>query len=476
MDQTPAFHPLDYVSMVRRRIWWLVVPIGLAILVGIALTSYLPREYRSTATLGISLPEMGGQVVSDSQRMASQERTRNINQVLLSPVVLERVAKDEALLGESSIDAAVQRIARSVDVRLPLPEGGSGGSVEIFYVDYASESPQEAQRVANRLVEVFVEESTRKRTVRAEQTSEFIAEQVRNSEDRLQEIEARLTAAKESFMGSLPEQTQSNVALVESLGRTLDSTAIQLQSEQDRLSMIEAKLDAYRPPPAPDGGPAEPDIAPVDPRVVDLERQLAQLLTIYTPQHAEARRVQRELDMARAQAEAVPATSGARRVPVASTDPNFERLADEELRSQQRVAELQRTMESIRQQTADYRARVDSAPRVQQQIAGLERAYELEKSEYAELTARHRDAQLAESVERSQGGEHFTIIARAALPSTPASPNVPRLMIITVLLGVCLGGTLALGREYLDRSIHDARNLSDLDVPVLGEIPRISQV
>jgi capsular polysaccharide biosynthesis protein len=47
-------------------------------------------------------------------------------------------------------------------------------------------------------------------------------------------------------------------------------------------------------------------------------------------------------------------------------------------------------------------------------------------------------------------------------------------MLMTVAAGLCLGGALALGREYLDRSIHDARALNDLDLPVLGEIPRIA--
>jgi polysaccharide chain length determinant protein (PEP-CTERM system associated) len=477
MDQTPAFHPLDYVSVVRRRIWWLVVPIALAVVVGLALTMYLPREYRSTATLGISLPEMGGQVVSDSQRLSPHERTRNINQVLLSPTVLERVAQDEAADSQTPLDAAIQRIAAGVDVRLP-PDGGSGGSVEVIYVDYAAAAPDVAQRVANRLAEVFVEESSRKRTVRAEQTSDFIASQLQQSEDRLQEVEARLTAAKESFMGSLPEQTSSNLSMVESLGRQLDSTVIQLQSEQDRLSMIESKLESYRPPAAPDGEPSAPTTAPTppDPQVAELERRLTGLLTKYTDAHAEVRSVRRELETAKAQVAATSITPGTRRAPTAAVDQTYERLVEDELRSQQRIAELQRTVETTRQQTAELRGRVDSAPRVQQQIAGLVREYELEKDLFAELTSRMHDAQMAENVERGQGGEQFTIIARAALPQSPSSPNVPRLMIVTVLLGICLGGALALGREYFDRSIHDARTLSDLDVPVLGEIPRISQV
>ena len=110
------------------------------------------------------------------------------------------------------------------------------------------------------------------------------------------------------------------------------------------------------------------------------------------------------------------------------------------------------------------------------QVATLEREYQLAQQEYAALTAKLRDAEISEQVERSRGGESFAILARAALPTAPAFPNIPRLMIITVLLGICAGGALALGREYLDRSIHDTRALNDLELPVLGEIPRISHV
>jgi capsular polysaccharide biosynthesis protein len=37
-----------------------------------------------------------------------------------------------------------------------------------------------------------------------------------------------------------------------------------------------------------------------------------------------------------------------------------------------------------------------------------------------------------------------------------------------------LGGALVVGRELMDRSVHDARALqSEFEVPVLGEIPKI---
>ena len=49
------------------------------------------------------------------------------------------------------------------------------------------------------------------------------------------------------------------------------------------------------------------------------------------------------------------------------------------------------------------------------------------------------------------------------------------LLLLTALgLGLALGGASAFGREFLDRSIRDARKLQDeFEVPVLAEIPRI---
>jgi capsular polysaccharide biosynthesis protein len=83
---------------------------------------------------------------------------------------------------------------------------------------------------------------------------------------------------------------------------------------------------------------------------------------------------------------------------------------------------------------------------------------------------------MSENLVRNRGSEEFVVLARAPLPTTPATPNTQRVMLVTMLLGICLGGALALGREYLDRAIHDARSLSDLELPVLGEIPRIGSV
>src|SRR5262245_58192991 len=130
MENAPAFHPLDYISVLRRRMWWLIGPIVVAAIVGAGLFAYLPREYTSTVTVGVSLPAMTGPL-SDSQRVTPEERTRSINQLLLSPAVLERIVRDEKMDNHTPVAAAVQGLSSRIKIRMPPPDPNlPPGSVE----------------------------------------------------------------------------------------------------------------------------------------------------------------------------------------------------------------------------------------------------------------------------------------------------------------------------------------------------------
>jgi polysaccharide chain length determinant protein (PEP-CTERM system associated) len=479
MENTPAFHPLDHIAVLRRRMWWLIVPAVAAIALGAGVITILPRTYSATATLGISLPTMNGQVVSEAQRLSPAERVRNFNQVLLSPVVLERVARAEGLDKTMPIANAVAMIGGSAKVTLPSPDPNVPQyNVELFYLNFDASNPSLAARVANRLAEVFVDESSMKKTVRAEETSAFIEQELKSSQKRLAELEGQLRVEKEGFMGSLPEQTQSNVAQMTAAQQQLAATSNALRGEQERLAWIERDISGTKPTVTDPASPGRPVVAlsPKTVRVLEIEKELAAKQAIYTDNYPDVVDLKELLRKARADAAAEVTLPESEREAQMRTDPGYTALVKEREQTKLAIANLQRQQQAYNDQIARYSSRVDTAPRVEQALAGLQRETDLERQKYTLLTQKLNDAQITERVEQNRGSEHFTIVARAAEPETPASPNVPRLMIMVVLLGLCLGGALAMGREYLDRSIHDARALNDLELPVLGEIPRISHV
>lgn len=478
MDNT-SFHPLDYVSVLRRRMWWFITPVALAVVVAAALVAWLPREYKSAATLGVSLPSMSPELLDQAVRVAPEDRVRNLTQTVYSPSVLERVVREERFDAQMPLKDAVALVRSRIEVAMVRPEPGQPAGFDQFTLAYRDAAPETAQRVANRLADVFVQESSRRREVRAEETSAFIGRQLEASQQRLSVLEAQLRTAKEAYMGALPEQTQANVAMVTGLQQQLETTRNAIRGEQDRLSVIERQIAAMKAGAAQETAVAGsvPAVAtPAAVRVVQIERELEVARGNYTDKHPEIVRLRDELAAARAAVAAEQARPETERLATLRVDPTYRALLSDAEQARLRIAQLRRQETQIGAQIAMYRARVDSAPRVEQQMATLQREYDLEKQQYGELTARKRTAEIAENVERSRGSEQFTVLARAPFPTEPDNPKPVRLWTVVLLAGLVLGGGLALGREYLDRSIHDARALNDLDLPVLGEIPRIGHL
>jgi len=283
---------------------------------------------------------------------------------------------------------------------------------------------------------------------------------------------------KEAFMGRLPEQTNSNLAMVSAMQRQLESNATSMRGEQDRLSMIERQIEgmqqgADETAAATRGTPAEA----AQSRVQALRRELGDAQLTFTAKHPEVVRLKEELATAEQAAAAERTPPAADRVAILNANPEYRQLLKDRETTKLRVAEMQRQQAAISDQIAQYQTRVEGAPRVEQQLVSLQRAYDLERSTYSDLSGKKQTALLSEEMQRKQGGEQFAVLVPAGLPLEPFKPKPVRVMLMAMVAGFVLGGIFAFGREYLDRSVHDARGLrNEFELPVLAEIPRIEPV
>jgi succinoglycan biosynthesis transport protein ExoP len=480
MEETHV-HALDYLSVLRRRKWWLVAPIVASIGVGAALVRYLPKQYKSSATLAVVAAGVTPNMVGPSVPFDNEERLRAVSQQLLSSAVLTRVAREDGLSTRPD-EALIGRLRSSVTISVPDPVATTNEPrrLDTFIVSYTDEDPARAQRVANGLAAAFVDENSRTREQRAEHTASFIGTQLSASQARLAELESRLRQAKESHIGLLPEQTQTNLQALAGLRLQMDANATALRGEQDRLSLIEQQLDAMAkggPDPVTvprPGTPAGEVALGPEARVIALEHELAAARLSYTERHPEVVQLQAELATARKDAAAEHLRPASDRLAQVQIEPAYRQLANDREVSRLRIRELEHGAADARRQIAVYQSRVESAPMVEAELASVQREYDLEKQQYADLSAKLRAADIAENVERNRTGEQFSVLYTAAYPTEPSKPIPLRVMLLAIACGMCLGGALMLGREYLDRSVHDVRELRDeLDLSVLGEVNRI---
>ena len=91
--ESQSFHPLDYVSVVNRRKWWLIVPLVACIAAGAAAVAVWPKKYLSKAAIGVQSPTLSADLLRGTAAMDPVERQRAISQLLLSPTVLDRVIR-----------------------------------------------------------------------------------------------------------------------------------------------------------------------------------------------------------------------------------------------------------------------------------------------------------------------------------------------------------------------------------------------
>jgi len=468
-------HPVEYLDILSRRRRWFIAPFALCVVGGVLLAFLLPATYRSSSRIGIEAPTV---VLPAGTGLGREERLRALSQQLTSPSVLERVAREERLITDRPIDQVVQGMIGRIKVEVPTPIARTPGDPELdsFDIVYLDHAPERTQRVAEKLAQVFVEEHSRSREVQAEGTTEFLSTQERNSRDKIAELEKQLRTAKEVHMGKLPEQTLANLQTLSGMRSQLEATTNNLRSELDRLNMIDRQLQmmkegAYAAPP-PSGGVATTP----QQRVVQLQRELDLARSKYTDKHPEVQILEDELKSARADAAAMRSQPESAKQETLSADPNYRQAIDERNQTQLRIRTLQRTEAQLTADIARYQQRVEAAPMVEQEMASLLREYEFEKDNLKQLSEKHAAAIVQEQVARTRGGERFSVLNHAYLPSSPESPNRPRLLLMALGLGLALGGASAFGRDFLDRSIRDARKLQDeFEVPVLAEIPRIHE-
>lgn len=479
-----SFHPLDYLSVLRRRKWWFIVPLVVCLVVGALLALLLPRQYKSEAQIGVAAPTLRPELLAGVSSLDAVERQRAVSQGLLSRTVLERVVREEGLSPSRPVEETAQRLRLVVEknIVVPVPIGRPGPSardagLDSFWLGYVDKSPERAQRIANRLATVFVEENSRTQTRQAENTAEVLGQQARASQERLARLQDELRKKKEAYMGRLPDQMNANIHMANGLRQQLQSISMEVSSAQDQLRLIEGRLDSMRQGMTTSGitSMSAAAIQNSQARLHNLQQALIEARAAgYTDAHPEIVRINSEIEEARKQATAGKDQKSGNRESILMADPLYRQTLNDRDALKLRIAGLERESRQARAQIATYQRSVDAAPMVEQELASLQQAVELEKATFTGLTGKHQEALMAEDLTRKQGGERFSILYPASMPTRPFSPDILRVMLLAIAAGLAFGATGVVAREFLDRSVHDVRALqTEFEVPVLGEIPRI---
>ena len=469
---------LGYVRGVWRFRWLVLVIAWVVSLGGWAYVAEIPNEYRASArvhvdTRSMLAPLLRGLAVGTD----INQRVSMMTRMMLTRPNLEKVARATDLhLGaatERQMDALIARLRRGTQI-------GGTREGDIYTLSYNSRSPDEAYRVVQAMLDVFVEGALADTRSDSEMARRFIDQQIAAHERRLEEAEDRLANFRRENIGMLPSDRGDYYQRLQRAQSELESTELQLQESKHQRDEIERQLTGEEPTfgimgPIQSGPAGRRSVDPeLEARIQRLQERLDELSLSFTDQHPDIRSIKRTLAQLEEQRDALIAQLPPQDQPAASrleTNPVFQQLrmaksnADIEVSALQvRVAEQRRRIEKLQEL-------VDTIPQIESELKRLDRDYAVTQENYRALLQRREQAVMSQELEDQGEQVQFRVIEPARRPTSPSAPNRPALFTGVLVLGLGAGGGLGFLLSQLRPVFDDRRTLNRLTgFPVLGNV------
>jgi polysaccharide biosynthesis transport protein len=461
----------DYFALAKRRKFWIIFP-ALAVMIAIAvMVQRLPNVYRSEAVILVEPQKVPTSYVTSTVTTGMSERMSTIYQEVTSPARLKRLVDSMGLYPDIRKQEGEQEAVRVMAKAITVEQVSAMGSqAAAFRVAYKGRSPAETAQVTNQITAMFIEENLKVREEQSYGTSDFLEGELQKTTQELQDKGNELAQTRAQYGADAPEMDQFSFQEVEGFRQKLRTAEQQIAQDEQQKVDVQALATSTAPTVDLDlGAMSSPD----DSQTAELQTKLNGLRSRYGPMHPDVRKLQAQLDEAKAKQPEAPAatpttpSSAGRKIHNPVIEAQVEQL-DQDIEKQKGiVAQLQSEIKVRLGQ-------LQGVPAFQQKTAAIQRDYDALQGRYRSLLDKKMTAETATALESREKSERFVLLDSAQVPETPYSPNRPMLIMGGVILGILIGMGVALGREVVDDSVRTEREAERiLGAAVLSGVPEI---
>jgi uncharacterized protein involved in exopolysaccharide biosynthesis len=237
-----SFTVNDYIEILLRRIWFVVIPFLVVLTGTILYVRYAPKEYKATTLILVTPQKVPEQFVKSTVTSNIEDRLQTISQEIMSRTRLEELISELKLYPESmkyrGKEEIVELMRKNIMIEIPKNEKEKNH----FTISYIGKDPSVVAKVTAKLASSFIGENLRVREQQAQGTSEFLSVELQATKGKLESQERALTGFKRQFLGELPEQREANIRVLEQLQNQYQRVSESLRSARDRKVLIQKQL------------------------------------------------------------------------------------------------------------------------------------------------------------------------------------------------------------------------------------------
>jgi len=470
----------EYLAILSRRKWWILGPLFFGWLLVFVSAWVLPATYTSESIILVEEQKVPKSFVEPNVQVDMMERVQAMSQQVLSRTRLLNIIQTLKLYPrfENSPDDQVRLMREDIKLELvqaPPTAGKNAGELVAFKIDYEGKSPSAAQQVNAKLAGFFIDENVRASQEQSESTTLFLDSQARAAAQNLADQETKLRSFEAQHEGSLPQELQSNIQILNGIQAQLQAALGARERAVQQQTYLNSLLNQYQTLGTDNMAGAPPTI---DQQLESARAALASMRAKYTDDHPDikamkdniARLEKLKKDMG-AEAKENLDSNAATPQQVAAMTPMMQvqsQLKANKLEIQSEEQKIQRLQEGAQ----IYQKRLAETPAVEAQMEDMMRDYQTSKKAYGELLEKKGSSALATSLQRNQQGEQFRIIDPPSMPDKPSFPDRFKFSLAGLAIGLILAVAFGAGTEFVDDRIRSQQDLAEATaLPVLVEIP-----
>jgi polysaccharide chain length determinant protein (PEP-CTERM system associated) len=466
--------PEDYLGILKRRWWVIMLPMLLLPIAAVGITFLLHPKYLSQTLVLVEEQTVPDNYVKPVVSEDLDERLASMKEQILSRSSIQPIIEQFNLYPGMDMDSKVETARKAIGVKPIHSEIDHAGGLPGFFISFEASDPHTAQQVCGQITSLFTGDNLRQREQSAQGTTSFLAAQLAEAKSNLDQQDAKLAQFERLYMGRLPTETNSNISMLASLNTQLEAANQSLSGLEEQKTYQDSILaQQMRELGTPQGAKT---LALQDPRqgqLQELQAEADQLAARYTADYPDLITVRRKIadlkaDIAK---NPLPKPAAGTAAAAASEPAQLQQLRAANKALGQAIITKRQEQMQIQNSIRLYQGRIESSPLVEEQYKALTRDNDTAQKFYDDLLGKMNQSKMATDLEQRQQGEHFSVLDSPNLPDSPSFPNRVLFagggLCVGILIGLVVAGIL----EYRDTSIRNERDIyAFLKLPTLATI------
>ena len=501
-----GLNPEKIIGLLIRYKWFIAAMVIVCGVGGWFTADFIEPTYQSNGTLLISPVDATrndelSSIITQTTGYGTSSTLENELQVLQSRKFSQQVA--EKLMAEKQMGGPINfpiLWSREEDgTLLEATEGAVAARIrgslsfdqeaeqsDVVEVSFASSSPEEAARVLNLVLEIYVDNSTQQNREAAASTAEYLEKEMQEIKQKLDDSEQRLRRYMDNTgIVQVDQQATDMVNRRANIEVELQRVNLDLQTLEETITNYRNRLESVKP------GLSDQFSEAIGPRIRNLQEELARFenermqIIAKNPNVREQNATPPRLKFVDDQIESLK--TEIKELSQQLFTENDEFLGMDGQARAQMVSEIQNRLielqiqqnqltsrrEALLEQRTEMNRDFNSLPEGMMDLAKLQRDVRMNEELYLNVSRKHADMSIWKESQFGFG----RIIDRAEEPNAPISPNKK----IFALLGIMLGGVLSAGfitiKEYRDNSVKSVDELrTHLPELMFSAIPSLEKV